>query len=285
VEAQSRLDRLEWLAAWSRLWSDLCRAFAHSKPAPGAMDLYAEYLADLPVPALEAAVRQSIATCRHLPTIAEVREAARAVSGSADESAALVAYGRTMEELSRARSENRPARIDDEIAREVVRALGGGYYLLASDSRSTDRAHFLHAYRDLAEARARDARVSPQARAALGMAPAAAALAEERPRLRLAAPLPPPPADPTERMAPDEWRAAVREAKASVRHPVPAPSGFRLLAAIEPLTAGDGPRMCRLCGSELPDDDSGCSGCRRRAEERRRELQEQARRLAEGESA
>jgi hypothetical protein len=283
MEGRSKLDRLEWLAEWSKLWRDLVAAFPHSKPADRAMELYAEYLADIPADALRASVRQAIATCRFMPTIAELRDACRAVSGGSDESTALVAYGRTMEELSQARGESRAARLDDPIAREVVKALGGGHYLLSSDSRSTDRAHFVHAYRELAERRAAEERIAPQARAALGTSDATGLpeLNTPKPRLRLVADIPPPPANPDERMAPEEWAEHAKMLKAEIKHAPPSPSGFRLLASIEPLATAEPSGLCRLCASPLPDDESGCATCRARAERRRRELLDQAER-AEG---
>lgn len=284
MEPQSKLDRLEWLSEWSDLWRDLVDAFPHSKPADRAMELYAEYLADIAIDALRAAVRQAIASCRFLPTIAELRDACRAVAGSSDESTALIAYGRAMDELSAARAHNRPTRIEDDISRDVVKALGGGFYLLASTDRMADRAHFVSAYREIAARRAAESRIAPQARAALAGTAHATGLPPQvagntpTPRLRLVGEVPPPPANPNERMTPQEWAEHARELRSEIRHVPPSPSGFRLLASIEPL-ASEPTGLCRLCCSPLPDDDTGCETCRRRAEARRRELLAQAERL------
>lgn len=158
----TRLDRTRWLEEWSEIWADLTDAFAHSKPSPRAFELYADRLADIPADRLRAAAEQCLATCRHLPTIAELRERAGQVAADISP-VALDVYGETVAELSRALAEARIPRLDP-VAAEVVRGMGGPRTLCGSDNGPADRARFVEAYNEkLAQRRAIES-VVPMAR-------------------------------------------------------------------------------------------------------------------------
>jgi hypothetical protein len=215
--------------------------------------LYAERLADIPVDRLEAAAEQCMATCRHMPTIAELREAAGAVAASL-EPTALDVYGDTIRELSRALAARQVPQIDP-VAREVVQAMGGAYTLVASDNGTADRARFLEAYNEKRRQREALDAIVPAARALVG--------APER-REIAATPMPALPAHEEPTLTPAEAAELVRQ----IRHR--APIGFRPAVEAVPAPkaeATEAPlaadlRTCGDCSLGYPEDLAECPKCR-----------------------
>lgn len=277
----------EWPSVWAILAGHPKLRAAYPDAASVALGLatYREILRDLPVDVVRAAVIQCVGTCDWLPTPHEIRAAAsRLVEGP--ERTPLEAYGAAIEELSRAKAEARVARIADPVAAEVVKLMGGGGYLLCSTDQMADRAHFLREYERLQVKRRLEGEALPQALAELRPETAARRVEAGRPQLQLvAAP------EPVETDAEREARRGMLQSEvgALLSKHWPGASqvtdadrtlGFRRAGQVMP-SADEPAGFCRLCGTPLPDDDSGCETCRRRAEARRRELLAQAER-AEG---
>ena len=248
-----RLNRLEWLKVWGEIWLDLTEVFTQSKPSERAMELYAERLADIPAARLRAAAEQCMATCKWLPTIAELREAAGQVAAGR-EPVALDVYGDTIAELSLARAESRVPRLDP-IAAEVVRAMGGQVTLLASDNGPADRARFIEAYEAKVAQERRIADVVPLARRLIpgpgprpiGFAPRPLELpaADERPLSR------------------DEAAEMVRRVREESleRLTAPGPETMPAVATEDASAETVDFARCGACSLEYPGDGRACPRC------------------------
>lgn len=147
-------EGLEWFAGWMDCWQDICRMFPNAKPEDGTMEGYADRLCDLPSALLRAAVEQVICTHKYgnwLPTVADIRDAARGLTEPLQPSA-LEVWGATMRELTESMREHRPAKFAPEV-KVLVDALGGRKLILEETKPGITRAQFIKAYeRNIAEA-------------------------------------------------------------------------------------------------------------------------------------
>lgn len=248
----NRLDKVKWLETWAEVWADLTEVFSHSKPSDRAYDLYADRLADIPAARLRAAAEQCMATCRHLPTIAELREAAGAVAADR-EPIAVDLYGQTVRELSAALAEQRIPNLDP-IAKEVVKGLGGAWALIYSTNPETTRAHFLHAYNEKLGQERTISNVVPMARR-LAPGPAPREIAAPEPKQ-----LPAPPVEPLtrEEAARLITQAHARQVEAGLVRRMPAIPAEAV--SEETITF----ERCNRCGLELDPTllADGCPRCR-----------------------
>lgn len=158
------LEQARWALAWTECWELLCRVFPSAKAGDGLSDVYADRLGDIAPDLLRAAVEQvlSTRTFANLPSIGEIRLAAREIVSCAQPSA-LEVYGDTIAECSLAIRDQRAPRLDPAIA-AIVSALGGARSLTTSKDTATDRAHFLKALEHQRRETNRLSLVSPEAR-------------------------------------------------------------------------------------------------------------------------
>jgi len=104
---------------------------------------YASHLADLDAEVAAVAIRRCIASCRFLPSIAEIREQAAACLDDAPD--AEQAWGIVCAEVRRVGYNGRPAFPHARIL-DAVQAIGGWYDICSSDNAAADRSHFVKAY-------------------------------------------------------------------------------------------------------------------------------------------
>ena len=139
----------------------LFAAFPNTQISDGTVAVYMRLLADIPPEALQVAVDQAIATCKFLPTVAELRDTLHGLSAIGQ-----LSWGEAWEdvqtEMRRIGSYGVP-KFSSELTAAVVRSMGWKT-LCASENPQTDRAQFRDMYNALAARRDSDLKLLPQAR-------------------------------------------------------------------------------------------------------------------------
>jgi len=126
--------------------------------------IYTELLADLDASVLKAVTLQCAMTSRFFPTIAEIRDAALAISRPAVPSA-YEAWAAVQVELRNVRRYALDYEPDlDPLTLRAVECVGGLADLRHTSSRVADRARFIEAYQVLAARQEWEARLLPQVR-------------------------------------------------------------------------------------------------------------------------
>ena len=118
-------------------------AYPAAPMGPDNIQAYASHLADLDVEVAAVAIRRCIASCRFLPSIAEIREQAATCLDDAPD--AEQAWGIVCAEIRRVGHNGRPAFPHARIL-DAVQAIGGWYDVCSSDNAAADRSHFVKAY-------------------------------------------------------------------------------------------------------------------------------------------
>jgi hypothetical protein len=138
----------------AKLVAVMAAAFPNAKVTPETSSVYERMLADLEYPAANAAVERLLATCKFLPTVAEIRESALTLT-SGEVRAGGEAWGDVLRLIGRygARRYDDGWRassvIEDPVAAECVQALGW-VNLCDSEDQTADRARFIQLYEQLA---------------------------------------------------------------------------------------------------------------------------------------
>ena len=139
----------------------LFAAFPNTQISEGTVAVYMRLLADIPPESLQVAVDQAIATCRFLPTVAELRDTLHGLSAIGQ-----LSWGEAWEdvqkEMRRIGSYGVP-QFSSELTGAVVRSMGWKT-LCASENQQTDRAQFRDMYNALAARRDGEQKLLPQAR-------------------------------------------------------------------------------------------------------------------------
>lgn len=231
--------------------------FPNSKPGAAAFDLYGDRLKDIPAERLTAAAEQCAASCRFFPTLAEIREAAGAVTAAREEVGADM-YGAAVRECARALSAGEVPRLDS-ITRECVAGMGGAWALVYSQQPDTTRAHFLKAYEAKMAQERTIASVVPVARR-LCPGPAPREIGPPPgPRALPAAP-PEPPLSPREAAAFIAQIRALPTPPKMEPHPASDLATRAVVPAAPPVEPLDFTR-CGACGLEYPGEGRGCPRC------------------------
>lgn len=139
----------------------LFAAFPNTQISEGTVAVYLRLLSDIPPEALQVAVDQAIATCRFLPTVAELRDTLLGLS-----TIGQLSWGEAWEnvqsEMRRVGSYGVP-HFSSDLTASVVRSMGWKT-LCASENPQTDRAQFRDMYTALAARQAGEQKLLPQAR-------------------------------------------------------------------------------------------------------------------------
>jgi len=143
----------------------LTSAYPNFEPRPETVEVYVQMLQDLPANVLFAAVHQCIAECRFFPTVAEIRERARAIQPAAQIPSAAEAWEEVMREVRRVGYYGVPA-FENPITARVVKALGWREICM-SENVVADRAHFMRMYEQVAQRVEQYVSLLPPARALL----------------------------------------------------------------------------------------------------------------------
>lgn len=129
--------------------------------------LYCRLLADIPDDVLQAACLQVIASARFFPAIAELREAALAMTPEVDGlPTAGEAWGEVLREIKRTGTDQwqGPPRFSHPLVDTAMRAMGWRNICLSEDGMA-DRAHFMRIYDALRQRESARARTLPEVRA------------------------------------------------------------------------------------------------------------------------
>lgn len=123
--------------------------------------MYVRLLSDIPPDELQTVVDQAVATCRFLPTIAELRDMRHNLANMGRLTWAD-AWDNVQREIRRIGSYSTP-HFDDELTARCVHAMGWKA-LCASENAATDRAQFRDMYNAMAGRAESEQKLLPQAR-------------------------------------------------------------------------------------------------------------------------
>lgn len=151
----SGADRIE--ATLSMLFS----SYPNAAISEATVAQYLRLLADIPPAELQVAVDQCIASCKFLPTIAEIRDAWHGLTHTLALPSATEGWDEVQREIRRVGYIGAPY-FANAITARVVRAMGWRE-LCASENTVADRAHFLRMYEQLAERGEQVQKLLPQA--------------------------------------------------------------------------------------------------------------------------
>lgn len=145
----------------AKLVGVLMAAFPSGQSTDRTSQIYEEMLVDLDFSSANAVVRRLIATCKFMPSIAEIREAALEVT-SGQVRPGGDAWGDVLAAVRRFGYYRRPV-FDDPVVARVVQSLGWEE-ICASENQAADRARFIETYDKLTKAQRREAQVLPGAK-------------------------------------------------------------------------------------------------------------------------
>jgi hypothetical protein len=133
-----------------KLVGSLIAAYPYARVGEGLLEVYAQTLGDLPEPLLSAAAMDCLSTCKFLPTVAELREAAaRLALGARGLPTALEAWGQVKAQVVRVGHRGEP-HFDDPVLARSVDVLGWRDYCLSDvDQEPSWRARFVQIYDQL----------------------------------------------------------------------------------------------------------------------------------------
>ena len=139
----------------------LFSAFPNTQVSEATVAVYLRLLRDIQPDDLQVAVDQAIATCKFMPTVAELRDTLHGLTAIGQ-----LSWGEAWEdvqkEMRRIGSYGGPA-FSNELTAAVVRSMGWKV-LCASENPQTDRAQFRDMYNALAARRDSEQKLLPRAR-------------------------------------------------------------------------------------------------------------------------
>jgi len=141
---------------------ELFAAFPNTQASNGTIAVYMRLLKDIPVEDLQTIVDQAIATCKFMPTVAELRDIHHGLR-HIDRLSWTEGWDTVQSEMRRIGSYGVP-KFDDDLTARVVHAMGWKT-LCASENAAIDRAQFRDMYTALAARQDTDQKLLPQARA------------------------------------------------------------------------------------------------------------------------
>ncbi len=139
----------------------LFSAFPNVQVTMETTAVYMRLLKDIPVEDLQVIVDQAVATCKYLPTVAELRDLHHGLQNRGRLSW-TEAWESVQREMRRIGSYGVPV-FSDPLTTRVVAAIGWRN-LCISETQMADRAHFRDAYQALVARGDFDAKLLPQAR-------------------------------------------------------------------------------------------------------------------------
>lgn len=141
----------------------LFAAYPNTAVTPETVAMYVRLLSDIPPAELQTVVDQAVATCKFLPTIAELRDMRHSLH-NANRLTWADAWDAVQREIRRIGSYGTP-RFDDPITARVVEAMGWKTMCAALvENVATDRAQFRQMYEGYASRQEVAQKLLPQAR-------------------------------------------------------------------------------------------------------------------------
>lgn len=139
----------------------LLSAYPNSQATVETVAVYDRLLSDIPPGDLQTVVDQCLATCKFLPTIAEIRDRWHALTRTLCQPTATDGWDEVQREIRRVGYIGTPY-FANAITARVVKAMNWRD-LCASENVIADRAHFMRMYEQLAERGEQVQRLLPQA--------------------------------------------------------------------------------------------------------------------------
>lgn len=139
----------------------LFAAYPGNKATEGTVAIYFRLLADIPPESLQTVVDQCIATCKFLPTVAEIRDEWHNLTRKIGQLSATEAWASVLSEIRRIGYIGVPY-FTDALTAQVVKTLGWRE-LCASENQVADRAHFMRMYEQLVTRDTQVRKLLPQA--------------------------------------------------------------------------------------------------------------------------
>ena len=140
----------------------LFAAYPNTQVSDGTVLIYLKLLQDVPVDDLQVVVDQCIASCKFLPTVAELREQWKNLTANLNQISGEEAWGLVTLEFRRTGYVGIP-QFEDERTARVVQIMGW-QNLCKSEEQMADRAHFMRIYNSLAQREGRIDKLLPEAR-------------------------------------------------------------------------------------------------------------------------
>jgi hypothetical protein len=129
--------------------AQLFSAYPNAKIDEGTVAVYTRLLSDIPPADLQTVVDQCIATCKFLPTVAEIREEWHKLTRQIGQPSATEAWAEVVQQIRAVGYIGVPT-FTNPVTAAVVKSMGWRE-LCASENQVADRAHFLRMYEQLVE--------------------------------------------------------------------------------------------------------------------------------------
>lgn len=139
----------------------LFSAYPNTQATVATIAIYDRLLSDIPPAELQTVVDQCIASCKFLPTVAEIREEWHKLTTRLGQPSPAEAWSEVLRQI-RAVGYIGVPEFDDAVTARVVRAMGWRE-LCASENMVADRAHFMRMYEQIVERGEQVNRLLPQA--------------------------------------------------------------------------------------------------------------------------
>lgn len=140
----------------------LFESYPKNGATEGTVAQYFRLLQNIPPDDLQAIVDQCVVECKFLPTIAEIVERHRNITGALAPETAAEQWGQVTRAMREVGYVQTP-RFRDPVTAKII-SQWGWENLCASDTPMADRAHFLKMYQSIADRQERIDRLTPAAR-------------------------------------------------------------------------------------------------------------------------
>jgi hypothetical protein len=141
----------------------LIAAYPNAKATIETIAVYDRHLSDIPDDELQVVIDQSIAECKFLPTVSELRDRWHSLTTTCGQLAASDAWGMVKREIRRIGSWGTPT-FDDPLIARVVANMGWLELCQSESPEGVDRAQFERAYNALSERSVKEQKLLPAAR-------------------------------------------------------------------------------------------------------------------------
>lgn len=140
----------------------LMESYPNNKATEATIANYVRLLQDIPLADLQTSIDQCMATCKFLPTIAEIREQWRGLTMALSQQTASDAWGDVQREILQTGYIGTP-KFDNPVTAIVVRNMGW-HNICASDKPGVDRRQFMDMYEQYMARNESFSKLLPEAR-------------------------------------------------------------------------------------------------------------------------
>jgi len=144
------------------LIKQLFAAYPYAQVSDQTVVVYIRGLSNIPSDDLDVVIQQCIAEKKYLPTVAEIQDMYRSLSGSLAQLSSGEAWGEVHRAIARYGHIRKP-QFDDDIIIRTVEAMGWNN-LCMSENQAADRARFMQIYADISKRKESVDRLTPKSR-------------------------------------------------------------------------------------------------------------------------